>query len=809
MMIRLENVNKYFNYKKKNEIHVINNTSLELPDKGLVALLGPSGCGKTTLLNAIGGLDKVKSGNIYINDKKITKKCAYYIDKQRNLNIGYIFQNYYLVDNKTVFDNVALSLQMIGIKDKEEIKKRVRYVLETLGIYRYRNRPASMLSGGERQRVGIARAIVKNPNIIIADEPTGNLDSSNTIEIMNIIKSISKERLVLLVTHEADLAKFYADRILEIEDGKVTKDYINKHNNDLDYVIENKVYLKDFKNISNLANEDNEINIYNDNKNNLKLTIVVRNNNIYIKGGKNQKIEVIDENSNIEFINDHYKKIDKSIYEKYDFNFKDIITNPKKLKYSSIFNPITLITNGFKKILDYSFIKKLLLFGFLASGAFVTYSVCNTFGITKIDETNFINKNREYYDVSIAKVSVDNYLKYENLDGVDYLLPGDTSVGFRLSLPYYYQSMDGFVLLKGSLVSSEKQDSTKIIFGRKVQNDYEIVIDKMVIDKANTSSAKSVGIKEYSDYLNKELELKNMHTFKIVGISDNNEPSIYVNKNLFINIIANSMSDDDLYIKQDYGFNDTSYVDYLLVDNLNLKKGRLPQNDYEVIAPISQEMSYELNKKIENKINDKKLTVVGFYESSNTNALLVNNNTIKYNLVYNSKGITAMPNNSSKMVEQFHNNNLNVYSSYDKSKKDYQKQRKDTIKAGLTVSIAIMIISFIEIYLMIRASFLSRIKEIGIYRAIGVKKSDIYKMFFGEIFAISTVACVPGALFMSYVLGVLSDINYIAENYLVNPFTVIVSILLIYLFNLIVGLLPVANVVRQTPAQILSRKDLD
>ena len=183
-MIRLEKVDKYFNRKKKNEIHVINNTSLELDDKGLVTFLGHSGCGKTTLLNTIGGLDKVNSGRIFIDDQEITRKSSNKIDEIRNGNIGYIFQNFNLMEDASVFDNVAIALKMMGIKDKAEIQKRVMYILERVGMDRYKNRPAKMLSGGERQRVGIARALVKNPKIIIADEPTGNLDSSNTIEIM-------------------------------------------------------------------------------------------------------------------------------------------------------------------------------------------------------------------------------------------------------------------------------------------------------------------------------------------------------------------------------------------------------------------------------------------------------------------------------------------------------------------------------------------------------------------------------------------------------------------------------------------------
>ena len=144
-----------------------------------------------------------------------------------------------------VYDNVALVLRMLGIKNKEEIKKRVYYCLEKVGMYRYKNRLAGMLSGGERQRVGIARAIAKAPDIILADEPTGNLDSKNSLEVMNIIKAISKEKLVILVTHEKDLAEFYASRIIEIQDGSIVKDYENKHENELDYRIENKFYLKD------------------------------------------------------------------------------------------------------------------------------------------------------------------------------------------------------------------------------------------------------------------------------------------------------------------------------------------------------------------------------------------------------------------------------------------------------------------------------------------------------------------------------------------------------------------------------------
>lgn len=319
--------------------------------------------GKTTLLNAIGGLDKVNSGKIFINGKRITRKRSARVDKIRNLNIGYIFQNYNLINNLTVFENVALALKMSGVKNKNEIKKRVNYILERLGIYKYRNRYANMISGGERQRVSIARALVKNPDIIIADEPTGNLDSKNSLEIMNIIKSISKNKLVILVTHERDLAEFYASRIIEVVDGKVVNDRINEHNEELDYRLENKIYLKEFKEVNNLSKDDIDLKVYSNNNEKLNVKIVVKNGNLYIQA-KEKKVEVVDENSSIEFVDDYYKKMSKEEYEKYQFNYDEIINKKYKKRYTSIYNPITLLVDGFKKIYNYSILKKLLLLRF-------------------------------------------------------------------------------------------------------------------------------------------------------------------------------------------------------------------------------------------------------------------------------------------------------------------------------------------------------------------------------------------------------------------------------------------------------------
>ena len=807
-MLSLKNVNKYFNRHKKNEIHVINNISLDFSDSGMVALLGPSGCGKTTLLNAIGGMDSIKSGKIYVNGKKISSKINYKVDKIRNLNIGYIFQDYKLVDNLSVFDNVKLVLTMLGIKDKNEIKSRVEYVLDCVGMLRYKRRPASMLSGGERQRVGIARALVKNPNIILADEPTGNLDSKNSLEIMKIIKSISKDRLVILVTHEVNLAKFYADRIIELKDGTVVRDYINSDKEDLDYTIDNNIYLKDFDKHDVIKDDDKNINIYLDNKDKIKLDIVVKNGNIYVNSKDN--IVVIDEDSNIELINDSYKKIQESDIDKYKFN---IVESKHKLRYSSIFNPISLIVNGFKKVFDYSFLKKLLLIGFLLSGIFIMYSVSSISALYNIKDEKFVTINKNYLSVNLNKIRVDDYLGYENIDSVSYVLPGNSIVSFRVNYKDYYQTYNSFDTLNGSLTDINLISNSDLIYGNMPVNNNEVVVDKRcILSMFNENGyAQMIGIKDVSDMIGRIINIDNLNDFVIVGIVDLGSPSIYAYKDNFINILANSKKDNDGIMSSDAEYEDIKLYDYNLKSNeIELKKGRMPTNDYEVIVNISNSDSMPLNKYIDNKVNDKKLLVVGYYFSKDSlDCLLVNSNTVKYDLITKSKDMVVMSNDKDKTISEFRDKGLNIEDSYSVSRKKYIDSNKDRVNTTMLVSLVILIISLIEVFLMIRASFLSRVKSVGIYRAIGVKKRDIYRMFYGEIIAITTISSVPGIIFAAYVLNILSKIKYIGEYFLINFNVVLISILFVYVFNLVIGLIPVFNTIRRKPASILSRYDLE
>jgi len=796
-MIKLVNVYKYFNRGKKNEVKAIDNTSLDLPDKGIVTLLGPSGCGKTTLLNSIGGLSRINKGSIYIDGERITKRSVNKIDRIRSLKIGYIFQNFNLLDDETVFDNVSLVLKINGLKDKEEIKKRVNFCLESLGIYRYRNRYASMLSGGERQRVAIARAIVKDPEVIIADEPTGNLDSKNSIEVMNIIKSISRDRLVILVTHERELAKFYSDRIIEISDGKIVKDYENADNHELDYRLDNKIYLKDMENYSNKEVGSAKVEYYSDNTDKVSFKIVVKNDNIYIESDSLKKIEVIN-NSNIELVDAHYEKINKKVYEEFSFDFNKVKDNKFKEKYSSIYNVVTSTKKGFRKVLNYSFVKKLLLIGFFTSSLFIMYSVSSIMSTFKIDEKNFVSYNKDYVLLNKKNMSVNEFNNLNNVSNVEYVLPSNGNVQVNFKFNKFLQTSGILESMSGSLASYSKVD--KVINGVKTNGKKEIIIDKMVIDRfLSMGDAKNAGFNTYDNFINEYVYLQNDDMYKIVGISDTNSPSIYVNDSEFVNFIENSLNDNS----EDGSDKLKSYER----SSITLTKGSLPVNDYEVIVNENMKDMYPLDKIIDKKVGDNKLKVVGYYKSVSESGLLVSENTIKNRLILTSDKFVISSSDKDSTISELKTSKYNVVDTYKDSLNNYKRSIEESNRNKIIYSSVIVIISLIEIYLIVRSSFLSRVKEVGILRSIGVKRKDIYKMFMGEILSITLISSVPGLIVMGYILYTLSKISVL--NIVINWYVVLISLVIILVFNTLFGLLPVYKTIRKTPHEILSRNDVD
>lgn len=224
-MITLQHVNKTY-ISAGEKINAIRDLSFTFPDTGLVFILGPSGSGKSTLLNLLGCLDKPTSGEIWIENKEVhtlskQQQCAYL-----NTYLGFVFQEYNILKDLTLKENIALPLEIQNIHGRKK-KEMVKAIIEKVGLSGLEKRKVSQLSGGQKQRIAIARALVKEPKMIIADEPTGNLDSENSESIFKLFKELSSDRLIIIVTHDEESAQKYADKIVLISPDGDSKTSIN------------------------------------------------------------------------------------------------------------------------------------------------------------------------------------------------------------------------------------------------------------------------------------------------------------------------------------------------------------------------------------------------------------------------------------------------------------------------------------------------------------------------------------------------------------------------------------------------------
>ncbi|MBP5408327.1 MAG: ATP-binding cassette domain-containing protein [Bacilli bacterium] len=518
-MIKVTNLNKYYNKKKNNEIHVINDVSLTLPDTGLITFFGASGSGKTTLLNVIGGLDKA-SGTIEYDDKIIKKYRLTKVDKIRKEKIAYVFQNYHLLLSETVYDNLKIALHAINITDEDEIKKRVEYVLKLVGLYKYRKKLASALSGGQMQRVAIARCLVKEASIIIADEPTGNLDSTNSLDIMNILKKISKTALVLLVTHDKNLAEYFSDSIIEISDGKV----INERESDKENIrlntSDNKIYLQDLEKFEE-NNDKISSTIYLESKENKKieLKLVERNNVFYLES--NVKIKLLEE-TNLKLIDAKSEDFNKSI-EDNSFEYDHSIFS-NDLKNSSFRLFLRQIKESFFNFFSRKKRTKFFHFAMFLIGiivAFMNISLANYTAVdkSKISYDNDVYKVKEDYSKDVSSI-----LSVAKTQG---LIDDFYNELFQFSFNYftnYYQNTN--VSFESYVFSTDLVDSANLIKGTMPTNTNEIVLSKKLADEILSN----IDSKATYDILIGE-SIQNGFwggtKFKVVGIIDRDAKCIY------------------------------------------------------------------------------------------------------------------------------------------------------------------------------------------------------------------------------------------------------------------------------------------
>ena len=798
-MIKVTALNKYFNRRKRNEIHVLNDVSIEFPKKGLVVLLGASGSGKTTLLNVIGGLDKVQGGTIEINDQAIEHYKSNVWDRIRNDSIGYIFQNYNLLPELSVYDNIAFVLKMIGITDVQAIDERVIYVLKAVGMYPFRKKKALQLSGGQQQRVAIARALVKNPDIIIADEPTGNLDSRNTVDVMNIIKSISRDKLVVLVTHEKDSAYFYGDRIIEIKDGQIVNDYLNEELSDHVISRDETIYLKDLRAISTHEDPSVDVSYYSDDDEEQKVSVrlIVKNKTLYIDVDSDfKKVKFADASSGVVIKNEHYQKKTREELIQTTFDL-DILDHKaiEKDKRSMISIKRTLKL-AFDKILRTSRKGKLMLFSFLIAGMVIAV----TMGLLS---AAIILEPESYMEISRGYVRVETNLStkptYESL--MDY---GQDDASLRVhpygraSMEFTYPTGD----LSGSTIFGQIELNTSVgtrdlSHGRLPLNYTEILISSTMAEAiVQGQQGQDFGIWHIEQLFYETLMVRHL-SFKIVGVVDSELTLIYVTEDVasFLTIgefaISDALVDEDIIT---HGTLPSAGQVAISLTEYEGMFGAAPSGDFPKIIPMGIEV----------------FSISGVYDDESLdNIIIIHHDDLNeqtYDIVNSFYLFSSDTEALSEYLEERNIRHTDVY----QQALDYAKEQQNLVLISTITSSSVLIgFAALGFYFVIRSSLISRIYEVSVYRALGVKKGDIFRSFLVEIFVLTTISTLIGYILASIALmqlqdGLLGDFNF----FKVTPLTFVGGMLLSYTINVLAGLFPVAILLQKTPAQILSQYDI-
>ncbi len=801
-MIKLTSLNKYFNRGKTNEIHVINNTSIDFPDKGLVALTGPSGCGKTTLLNVIGGLDKFSSGSIDFDGAKISYYSPEKWDIIRNKYIGYIFQNYNLITDKTVYENVEIALNMAGLYKADEIEERINYVLKSVGMYNFRRRNVQALSGGQQQRVAIARAIAKNPKVVLADEPTGNLDANNTFEIMGLIKKISQTCLVILVTHEKELVDFYADRVLELRDGEIINDYINEGNRTLEHIDDRNIYLKDLEKEVTEAPLPIEYYYASHPGSNPKIQVIYTNNTFYVKAHSKAKIIYLNTDTEVRLIDDHYRKPETEDIQKSSFDLTQFGEIKLDQARRSFIRFRDTIVAGFRKVFTgKKFFGKLFLLIYFVISALIVFNLASFGNLTSADEKDFLTVGRNLISVEIPdNMTIEDIKEILDDTEADQVVPYPSALYMTIYIDRFYQASgqrSAQVYTSIFPMTISQIDASSLVHGTLPTDNTTVAIDMWIAERIlETKEAADIGLTEIEDIIGEQLGYYGSGRLTITGIVETESPIMVVTNENYL-----------AFTQKNFETQGEAEGHYTI------------QSGVALTAPGQVLMHADSTIDVGSSIvfNDILLQVVGKYNSTEFyNPILTNEDSLE---IIIDQMLSGYGNYSNKMY--FYSDNLSqaiediteleyiAIDAYQTTKTEYLANMRDQVSGRLTSIFVTIGGIIVYIFFMMRSSMLGRIKEIGIYRSIGATKKDIYKIFFSEIIAFTTVGSLTGYLFMTYVVYKIQDTFGAIIQVFYFPITLFLAgIIGLYLINIIFGMIPIFTLLRKTPSEINAKFDI-
>ena len=757
-MLEIKNISKV--YKTGSFVqNALDCVSISFRRNEFVSILGPSGSGKTTLLNIIGGLDKYTSGDLIIDGISTKKYKDKDWDSYRNHRIGFVFQSYNLISHQTVLSNVELALTLSGVSKRDRRKRAIK-ALKEVGLIDHINKKPNQMSGGQMQRVAIARALINDPDIILADEPTGALDSNTSIQIMELLKKISKNKLVIMVTHNPELARNYSSRIISLKDGKITDD-TNPYDES-----ETLPYKKSKSKKTSMS---------------FLTALKLSFNNIKTKKGRTiltsfaSSIGIIGIALILSLSNGFDLQVKK--YEKGIMSAMPIIISEQSKNMDSE-TVSKLKGEDLKKFPDYK------------------YVIPSENQIETLTRKNKITKEYIEYIENMPKeysygVAYNRYIKLNFIQKADSNIEFiDTSGMSIASMPKSFDSSNQNLVMKSYY---------DILSGRFPENKNEIIL---IVDANNRVSRDilnllNIQIKDKIDFddiigstvriaLNRDLYINDNGIFKM----NSNFNSIYDNSiELKVVGIVRMNEDFPSYIQTSSLVYTEQLVDYIISENKNSDIVKAQEKtDVNVLTGLGFSSDSETSISKENMLA---------YLGADTTPYMI----LLYPKDFNSKD--DLLNYLDKYNENLSEDEKIIYVD--------QAQMISSMSGSIMSAITIVLIAFSSISLIVSSimigiityiSVLERTKEIGILRALGARKKDISRVFNAETFIIGIASGVIGILIallltipVNKIIYNLTELSNVAK---LNPIHALILILVSTTLTVIGGLIP---------AKLASKKD--
>ena len=792
-MIKFINVSKEYRSKKGQVTKALCDININLGNKGLVFIIGKSGSGKSTLLNILGGLDSKTSGHIYIDNKDIDNFNEKDFDSYRNTYIGFIFQDFNLLEEYNVFDNVMLSAKLLRKKvDKEEILS----LLDRLGLKGLEYRNINELSGGQKQRVGIARALIKNPKIILADEPTGNLDSVSSKETFNLLKEISKEKLVVVVSHDLENANTYADKILELQDGKIIRNELTTDELDDNTfsLTKSKLPFKECLHFAFTSLKSNKVKLF--------FTVILTmislvfmgisvNSFLYNKGDFMAGVM----RDNEEYVFDVSKIKVEPTGSSMPLHITEEDINILKKNIKSEFNPTYQLYNN-NRLLTFTYgeyVEKDEYLNHLPMWfMFIDVNDKRIIGNYKGQIPSNSNEIMVHKNVAIYICHhgiLDSNNEIYKPDSIDELI----SSGKKIKLG------NNNVIITG-IVDNNKNDDYLIYVNGFIDN---VVLNNDINAFLNdfTISRKDVyfnGVSKYDsntsllinniDNLNNKEIIISLDMFREIDSKFNEELNNYLVENMNDNYnilitnftnsyISNNNSLDNLYVNISVSLNGNYTREDLKVVGISLDNKIYISNDYiEEILNKSSNKDLESYRVYENNFNELK-KIINTYETT-----------------YNKSGTYYYLTLPHQEDLEYINTIYTFLAKYINI---------------ITLVFALFTILLFSNFIYISISYSK--KQIGILRALGTNKNDIIKIFLYESIIVGVIAYIISIILWFIAINLLNnslfgDKTYILNGIVTNPWVPVIMFIYTIIISIIITIISLSKITKIKPIDAILNK---